>query len=450
MDLRAEPVHRQKRMFSSRSARAALAFREAGSWKQLSFEELRALVDARAAAFLEEDAGAGPRLIEARQSVGFVVEFLASIEIGRAIAVVPAGLATEDVERRRLALQGIHPACALILYTSGSSSEPKAVQLSRRSVEANTAACIATLDFAGVSQQNLFLPLHYSFGLLGQLLPALACEVPTVLLNGLGEARERLESPKTAAGMWSGVPSHWVALRRFADAHPEARSAFTHIVTAGAPLPRELRAALRKEFPNAVVFANYGLTEACPRVLCLSSRDPAFLSEATGYPVPGWEVSLADEGELALRGEQTMLGYVDPGSKPSCRLEGGWLFTGDVASVGASGLVTILGRVDGQVKIAGEKVEVARIEATLRARASAAEAVIIAMPDAIYGQRLVAFASSTSDGTLSLEDLHRALTGVVPPQHFPRDLRVLAAFPRTAAGKVDRKALAQLAKHPSS
>ncbi|HSP77562.1 MAG TPA: class I adenylate-forming enzyme family protein, partial [Myxococcaceae bacterium] len=327
----------------------------------VSFRALRELIRARQQRL--EALPRGVAVLRASRRLDFIVNCLALLEWGFPQALfAPEWTGPEqEVRRRRLGRcfelddelkvvreqpeEGppLHSETALVLFTSGSTGAPRAVQLSRINVEANLRAVLASLDFHAAREQVLLLPLSYAFGLLGQLLPGLVAGTRTRLVGNLVELKALAEAGELR-GMISGVPSHFETLLRLlgSASFPEV----SHVVSAGAPLSVPLRQRLREAFPRAHLYTNYGQTELSPRALCLRSDDPAFFSSATGYPVEGLSVKLTDSGELCFRGKQVMLGYLGDEAATRERLRDGWLQTGDLARLEPDGLVTVLGRND--------------------------------------------------------------------------------------------------------
>ena len=332
-----------------------------------------------------------------------------------------------------------HPQLALLLFTSGSSGQVKAVQLSQANILANCHAVMTALEFSQIHDQLLFLPLSYSFGLLGQLLPGLMAGITTQLLGQFTEMKPLLETGSVPQ-MWSGVPSHWVALSKMAALYPESAAKIKAVVSAGAPLAIPLRANLSKAFPNAIVYNNYGLTEASPRVLTYSSKDPLFLEDYAGYPIGDWQVRLSTEDELLIKGQQLMLGYL--GEEQATRIHEDWLFTGDLASILPSGLIAIKGRRDNQVNIAGEKVNLTEIEHKICQLDGIKEVIVLPLADELYGVRLLACVEQNAfTATLSEQQLGEQLQLHFLPQKLPIKVLLLAQLPRNQHGKLDRTAL---------
>lgn len=279
----------------------------------------------------------------------FVTELLAGLAATVPVVVSAAPL----TELETALLRELDPRTRLVLWTSGSSGERKAVQLSEENIVAAIAAVTASLDFPRAPRQHLFLPLHYSFGLIGQLLPALAAGVSTKLWTGFGSFALHGKLHELD-GMISAVPSQWLALLAAWD-HRELSNApnVTHVVAAGEALDPALRARLQARFPHARVSANYGLTECASRVLSLDGSSPQFPTAATGRPVGDFAVRVDAAGELQVRGSQVMLGYLPRAANAARFTADGWLRTGDRAELAPDGLVTVTGRLDELAKITG-------------------------------------------------------------------------------------------------
>lgn len=451
----------------------------------ISFGALRREVERckqRLAGRLHDVGGAGESIciLHARKRPSFVIGLLALYELGWPVAVLAPEQTPAEVARRRPLLgrwielgsdgaatgvaEGIaggvdapldvidanadapavhHPDTALVLFTSGSTGMPRAVQLSRANIEANIAAVVQALDFASAPGQVLFLPLSYSFGLLGQLLPALRAGVRTEILDNL-VVLKALVDRGALAGMLSGVPAHLETVLRLLAGKP--CPGVTHVISAGAPLHLGLRRRLLAAFPGARIYNNYGQTELAPRALCLRSDQAGFLSEAAGYPVGNLAVRLTDAGELCVRGDQVMLGYLGDAAATRARIvemDGdGWLHTGDLATIDDSGLVTILGRNDELFQIGGERLGPAEIEAALAELPGVAHAAVLSQEDALYGASLVALLQMADASMLPrAAELRHRLRAVLSPHKIPGRFYTVAALPRTASGKLQRRRL---------
>lgn len=397
----------------------------------------------------------GMLIVKPSSDPQFIIQLLAALTIKKQIA-----LSTEqDWEQKRTLLgthmtinfQGElvelhennhlkpHPKLALIMFTSGSTGQVKAVQLSLDNIMANCHAVIKALEFSRVQNQLLFLPLSYSFGLLGQLLPGLIAGITTQIISQFTDIKALLETGKIPH-MWSGVPSHWVALSRMAALYSQSAAQIRAVVSAGAPLSVSLRISLKQIFPNAVIYNNYGLTEASPRVLTYSSEDPLFLEDYAGYPVGDWQVRLSEDGELLIKGRQMMLGYLD--KEQPTKIRGDWLCTGDLAEILPSGLIAIKGRLDNVVNIAGEKVNLTEIEHKTGQIEGIKEVIVLPLADELYGVRLLACIEKNSfTANYSEQQVTELLQRHLLPQKIPISAQFVDKLPRNQNGKIDRKTL---------
>lgn len=386
-----------RRLFETSDAKAWSSY--GCSW---SFAQLRSLVEQfKVQVSLPFGATA---VVTAEPSVNFVVRFVAMLELGYTQAVLPAEMSVaERFEYAQLlgrcfqieddhsivwlnnsAPRKVHDEAVLVLFTSGSFGQPKGVQLSWRNIDAASSSIIKSLDFQNVSHQWLQLNLHYSFGLLGQLLPALRSGVHTQWLDHMLALVQQLSGAESG-GMVAGVPSQLLTLCQILAHKEPAASRVTHVVSAGAHVTESLRQTLHATFPEATIYLNYGQTEASPRILCLSNNDTKYFSSATGYTVGNMRVRLDESGELLAAGDQIMLGYLGDDSSP---IVDGWLHTGDLAEINEQGLVTINGRKDSVVKIGGEKVALVEIETAINGLNEVMSAAVTAVDDSRCGKQL--------------------------------------------------------------
>lgn len=328
----------------------------------------------------------------------------------------------------------LHPDAIMILFTSGSTGKPKAVQLSQKNISSNIFSIGKSLHFENVKKQHLFLDLSYSFGLLGQLLPAIQFGVETVFHKNPFELKVLLESGRLD-GMISGVPSQLKQIVTFAKTRNYDVS---EVVSAGAFLPYDLRQELVDKFPNARVTSNYGQTEASPRILCFGNEDVSFLKNGVGRFVDGWVGRISPEGELQVNGPQVMLGYLDDLKSTEDKIQDGWLFTGDYGSIDSSGLVSISGRKDDLVKIAGERISLLEIENELKHGLGVSECLVFPTT-AASGELVIALVITNKDLNLDTSKMRSKISTLLSKQKIPKIIYLAQHLPQTANGKIKRK-----------
>lgn len=365
------------------------------------------------------------------------------------VAAVVVGSLEEDTLRvmRGDSPRELDPRAALLLYTSGSSGEPKGVLLSADGLAANLEAILAYLPLSPRSRTPLLLPLVYSYSLVGQAFATLRAGGTLLGLGDLHYPAEQLAAlARLSADGLSSVPTALRGLAQVAVELPQAeRPALTYVASAGAPLDTATAQLLSEAFPGARRYNQYGLTEASPRVSAISDAEPPFFAGSVGRPLPGTEARVGKEGELEVRGPSVMLGYLDDPEGTARVLADGWLRTGDLGRIDESGYLYVSGRSDGLVKVAGERVSTDEIAALLRHCDGVAEVCVVAASDPALGARLTAFLEPREGAPEDLAARVRAFARErLPPAKRPVKVVELERLPRGDRGKIDRQALRRM------
>ncbi len=337
-----------------------------------------------------------PRLVAIdADGPAFVDALRRAWDAGDAVAPVDPRLppAARDAIRRVFALdQPVEPGDALVIATSGTSGEPKAVVLTHDAIAASADASNAALAVSSADSWLSCLPLAHIGGL-SVITRALHSGTP-VVFDG-------------AATLVSFVPT---MLGRV-DPSP-----FRRILLGGAAAPSGLP-------PNVV--RTYGMTETGSGIAY------------DGRPLAGVELGI-DGGEVHVRGPQLLRCYRD-GTDP--KDADGWFATGDAGTI-ADGVLHVDGRIGDVINTGGEKVWPIAVERALEGCAGIAEVAIAGRPDDEWGQRVVAFAVAVDPSNPPRLDALRAqVKETLPAYCAPKELVLTAALPRTASGKVQRDRL---------
>lgn len=358
-----------------------------------------------------------------------------------AVGVQAAGILDDSAPLVSMGHQRTMPeGAALVLQTSGSSGEPRRVVLTAGGVWANVQSILGYLPAQAHQRVGIELPLHYSYALVGQLFTALAAGAVPVLLHGpfvaarVQRARELgvtgLSSVASALGGWCAV---------LADLAPAERPALAFVASAGGPLSPEMAQTLARGFPGAVLFNQYGQTEASPRICAISSDDARFFEGAVGTPLPGISVAVAC-GELVVDTPCAMWGYLDAPEATARKLDGG-LRTGDLARIDDDGCVWILGRSDDLVSLGGERLSLVQLQRGVQAALGRrcwlgvdGEGALVAVVEAAERDPRA---------------WRRACRGLAA-SHRPSRWLAVASLPHLAVGKLDRKGLQALITAESS
>jgi len=347
--------------------------------------------------------------------------------------------------------------CALVLFTSGTTSQPKGVQMSFRNLAAQMATFRRQYGFDAASIASNHLPLHHSDGLnQGPLLAfatgATLLRPPAVTMQSLGELldsayRERathLVTVPTVLAMMLRLPRDYDDAFRYDD--------FRFLASTAGPLNEAVWRHVEERFGVRVV-NSYGLTETCIEALYCGPDENTRRIGTIGKPVDcsarivtedGREAETGERGELWLSGDNIMLGYLDQPEATAEVLRDGWLRTGDLAMRDADGFYRIAGRKKSVIIRGGTNVYPEDVTAALLACPAVAQAATLGLPDDLLGERVVACVTARhSDGPELAQRVMEHCRQTLPPEKLPNRIEVLETLPFGPSGKVELEKLRQ-------
>jgi acyl-[acyl-carrier-protein]-phospholipid O-acyltransferase / long-chain-fatty-acid--[acyl-carrier-protein] ligase len=418
--------------------------------------------------FLQK-AGVAPPAVAGR--VVFLEDVLReSSRADQLVALIRARLLPADALLRRYggdeAAGADENAVATVIFSSGSTGVPKGVMLAHRNILGNIAS--VTRAFVMNPEDTLIgiLPFFHALGFTGTIWYPLTHGFGVVYhpnptdAKTIGELCEAhrvtflISTPTFAAGYVRKCRSEQFAHLKYA--------------LVGAEKLREPVARAFKEKFGVDLLEGYGCTEMSPVVsanvpeVAGRARHAGIRAGSVGRPLPGVEARVVDlesghgplveaEGALLVRGPNLMLGYLDDPERTRRALRDGWYVTGDIGRIDADGFLYITDRVSRFSKIGGEMVPHVKIEDSIAACLGEPSAsVVTAIPDESRGERLVAF---YTDADVSPQELWDRLTrSALPKLWIPKrdDLRQVEALPTLGSGKVDLRAVRQLALERSA
>ena len=348
---------------------------------------------------------------------------------------------------------------AAILYTSGSTGQPKGVVLSHRNLVAGAASVASYLGNTAEDRILAVLPLSFDYGL-SQLTTAFLSGACAVLINHL-LPRDVLTAviAERITGL-AGVPPLWIQL---AALDWPTVCTLRYLTNSGGAMPRATLDQLRARLPGAQPYLMYGLTEAF-RSTFLPPAELDRRPDSMGKAIPNAEVLVlrpdgsecapGEPGELVHRGPLVSLGYWNDAARTGERfkpyrspLTGLMLpemavWSGDTVRRDEEGFLYFISRADEMIKTSGYRVSPGEVEAVLYAQGEVAEAAALGVPHPVLGQAIVVVVAVRDGRVLDEARLLAALKPHLPNYMLPHKI-ILAegSLPRNANGKIDRKLL---------
>ena len=245
------------------------------------------------------------------------------------------------------------------------------------------------------------------------------------------------------------VPAIFNALLPFGADNAPDFPALRMLVSGGAPLPAPTLEALEARF-RVPVLEGDGPTECSP-VTSVNPLEGSRKIGSVGPPLPGVEIAIFDDanhplppesiGEIVVRGDNVMLGYLNQPEATAEAMTGGWYHTGDIGRRDADGYIYIMARKKDMIITSGLNVYPREIEEVLLAHPAVKDAAVIGLPDALRGEEVVAVVIKNPDAALSERDLMRHCRERLAPYKAPRRVIFRDALPYGSAGKVVKRLL---------
>jgi acyl-coenzyme A synthetase/AMP-(fatty) acid ligase len=347
---------------------------------------------------------------------------------------------------------------AQLLFTSGTTGEPKGVQHSHRSLGTAAAMEVEHLGLTTADRIYIPSPLAHQTGFLYGLLLSWRLGVASVV-QPIWDARIALDQAFGQAGssFVQAATPFLMDLVEAVEAGGTAPKSLRIFVATGAAVPRQLAERATRVLDTAVCGA-FGTTETCLATLSAPSDPPGSAWGTDGRPLAGIGIRIVDdegnelprgrEGNYELDSPTLFLGYLDrPDLTADVFTEDGWYRTGDLGIVDEDGFLHITGRVKDVINRGGEKVPVVEIENLLFTHPAVKDVAIVAMPDPRLGERACAFVV-TADGRppLGFEAMQEFLAAArVSKYYWPERLELIDVLPRNPVGKIQKNLLRERA-----
>ena len=366
-----------------------------------------------------------------------------------------AVVSDEQLHERQAAVQPADP--TLILYTSGTTGFPKGAMLTHYSVINNVLMAFYRSDSMESEGAHYCLPMPL-FHIAGA-----GTAIGTVIAKMTLHPLLAFEPVKTLqiirqenCAYIFAVPTMLIAMLQHPAFERNKPTSLKLVTSGGAPVPVKVMEQV-KERMGADVAILFGSTEA--NILTYTLPHDSFERKAAtvGVPLPHTEIKVIDpasgktvpygeRGEICCRGYQVMLGYYKMPEKTAEAIDApGWLHTGDLATMDEQGYVNIVGRLKEMVIRGGENIFPREIEELLIRHPQLADVQVVGVPDAFFGEELLAVVVPRSGEQLTEQELRDYCKGQISHQKVPRYFQFVDAYPMTASGKVQKFALREQA-----
>lgn len=334
---------------------------------------------------------------------------------------------------------------ALVLYTSGTTANPKGALISHRGIVGNSRNLGKRYKVTTEDKVWSPLPIFHIAGIL-----------PLTMVIDAGGAYLTVPhfDAETALAML-GREGATVAYPSFVTIMQDLITHPTFISTDLSKLrlmnsnfavqPAWIKEAMTKAMPHTIQVGTYGLTEGAGTVCTSNIDDPFELRTGRlGVPLAEWEVRIVDpetgqdcalgqQGEIVARGPNMLKGYYNAPDKTAEVLRDGWFHTGDIGSFDESGHIMFHGRTKDMLKVGGENVAAAEIEAMLQSHPAVKLAQVVGLPDARYVEVPAAFVELVDGAQASESELIAHCKGKLATFKIPRHVRVVSEWPMSTS-----------------
>lgn len=342
---------------------------------------------------------------------------------------------------------------AVILYTSGTTGQPKGAELTHCSVFMNTHICRDIFKCNKDDVQMITLPLFHSFGQVVQMNVSVYMASAMVLVPKFDPEVAWQLMEKEAVTIFCGVPTmYWALLHQAQNANVDFEKIAKCLkicASGGAPLPVEIIKDFEARF-DVPILEGYGLSETSPVATFSISELPRKVG-SVGVPIWGVEIQIVDEkdeevaqgevGEIVIRGHNVMKGYFRKPEATEKAMRGGWLHTGDMGRFDEDGYLYIVDRVKDMIIRGGFNVYPRELEETMMQHPAISLVAVIGVPHARHGEEIKAFVVLKDGAEANSEELISWCKDKMAAYKYPRELEIRDSLPTNATGKLLKKEL---------
>jgi len=338
---------------------------------------------------------------------------------------------------------------AQLLYTSGTTSQPKGAMMTHRALLHEYVSCLVGLDMTAEDEPLHVMPLYHSAQMHVFLLPWLAVGAVNTILEtpDPAEILRRLESDRH--GAFFAAPTLWVALANHPDFAKRDLSALRKAYYGASIMPGPVLERLRDAMPGLGFYNCFGQSEIAPLATILgpdehearpdSAGRPALFVELRVVDAEGNDVPPGELGEVVYRSPQLCAGYWDKPEETEEAFRGGWFHSGDLVRMDEEGYIYVVDRIKDVINTGGVLVASREVEDALYTHPAVAEVAVIGVPDEKWIEAITAVVVSKED--VAAAELVAHARERLSSFKVPKALHFVDELPRNASGKILKREL---------
>ena len=339
---------------------------------------------------------------------------------------------------------------AVILYTSGTTGQPKGAELTHAGLNSNARTTNETL-LEGTPDDVIMgcLPLFHVFGLTCSLNAGVLAGAQLTLIPRFDGDKALSVVERDGVTVFQGVPTMFSAMLHQPDATDHDMSSLRVCVSGGSAMPVEVMRSFEETF-GCIVLEGYGLSETSP-VASFNHPHSERKPGSIGTPIRGVEMRLVDDegkdvaggevGEIAIRGENVMKGYWQRPEETAKAIPDGWFRTGDLARMDEDGYFFVVDRKKEMIIRGGYNVYPREIEEALYEHPAVAEVACIGIKHPDLGEEVAAAVALKPGATAEVEELRNFVKERVAAYKYPRHVWLVDALPKGPTGKILRRSV---------
>lgn len=336
----------------------------------------------------------------------------------------------------------------VLLYTSGTTGQPKGAQLTHHSMGSNAATSAETL--IEIDETDVVmgcLPLFHVFGLTCALNAAVLKGACLTLIPRFDPDKALEVVGRDQVTVFEGVPTMYAAMLHSAKADDADLSSLRTCISGGSAMPVEVMKRFEEKF-DCQVFEGYGLSETSP-VASFNQPGQERKPGSIGTPVRGCEMKVVDDddhevaqgevGEIVIKGEMVMKGYWGRDEATAESIRDGWFHSGDLAKVDEDGYFFIVDRKKDLIIRGGYNVYPREVEEALYEHEAVAEVAVIGFPDDHFGEEIGAAVALKDGASAEPDELQAFAKERLASYKYPRAVWIVQELPKGPTGKILRR-----------